>query len=250
VPRAPQPSSGDVAGGRSSNVAQQFGHRRGRPQPRGVAEESPFGAEDDYSCSSQPAGQPSKQQALPKSILKRPSQHVAAAAAGPFHDDVEFLDRVAEAEQRDNEAAALLEQLLELESQTEMIVAAAAQISAEQGLSPRAEETLRDRMLSRVHEQAAALRAQMKVEAPRKFPAHEDEGEERVAGMSTSAGWRAGATGGPPQMYGDMRVEHHGAPHPRGDRHLQSESRIVFGGTPGGLYPRSDSMIRGKFPGY
>ena len=33
-------------------------------------------------------------------------------------------------------------------------------------------------------------------------------------------------------------------------RHLQTESKVVLGGGPAGLYPRAPSMIRGKFPGY
>lgn len=75
-----------------------------------------------------------------------------------------------------------------------------------------------------------------------------------AAGASSSEAWRSstnymahGAEG-----YGDFRSEHlalQSAAKAQA-RNLQPESNVVFGGDAGGLYPRSPSMIRGKYPGY
>ena len=84
-----------------------------------------------------------------------------------------------------------------------------------------------------------------------------------AAGERSSHAWRSShnymANGA--ESYGDFRSEHlalqanmkarAAAPSPQQSRrHLQSESKVVLGGNPGGLYPHSPSMIRGKHPGY
>ena len=71
-----------------------------------------------------------------------------------------------------------------------------------------------------------------------------------AAGQRSSAGWRAGNELGGGSIANEFRLEHHQMSHPDGHRHLHTESKVSFGGNPAGLYPRSNSMIRGKFPGY
>ena len=83
-----------------------------------------------------------------------------------------------------------------------------------------------------------------------------------AAGQSSTDAWRCshnymahGAEG-----YGDMRSEHMALTSTRQDgaaqdgqqprRHMLTESKVVFGGDAGGLYPHAPSMIRGKHPGY
>ena len=94
---------------------------------------------------------------------------------------------------------------------------------------------------------------------------HYDDGSKNVgaAGQASSATWRGAhnymANGA--EAYGDFRSEHlalqqssrkaqAAAGSPGAHRHLQTESKVVFSGSPGGLYPGSPSMIKGKFPGY
>ena len=76
---------------------------------------------------------------------------------------------------------------------------------------------------------------------------------ELPAGQATAAGWRSVSSDAGPKQYSALRLEHHhpstDASRPEGHRHLLAESKVVFGGNPGGLYPHSDSWIRGKYPG-
>jgi hypothetical protein len=72
---------------------------------------------------------------------------------GGFDDD--FLSRLGEAEQRDEEDAAYLASLQQqAASDMETVVAAAAQIAAEQGLDIHQEEELCQKLLSRLQQQA------------------------------------------------------------------------------------------------
>ena len=47
-----------------------------------------------------------------------------------------------------------------------------------------------------------------------------------------------------------LRIEHHKYGSPEGRRHMHSESKVSFGGNARILYPSSDVMVRGKYPGY
>ena len=98
--------------------------------------------------------------ATPFSVMGPTGVSPPAGARASERDD--FLERVDEAAARDAAEMRQLQQLLEeLESQAGVIHAAAAQIAAEQRLSRADEQSLRHKMLGRVHEQAEALRTQM-----------------------------------------------------------------------------------------
>ena len=216
----------------------------------------------------------------------------------------------------------------ELEQQTELIEAAAAQIALEQRLGPQAQEALRLKMLERVVESAHELRATMlqrqaDADAASAHAGQKAGGAARPAsaagrlapgmapGMGTLSGilsrasprgevqqqvqplpnpikgrgacnplptgapsdsapfdtsWGAagqaaavgsrsgsGGSGGGgssgtsgAQHAGHLRLEHH-SPSKHGYR---PESQVSFGGPARILYPCSDVMIRGKYPGY
>jgi len=336
-----QPRWGDGAergaGGRSSNARPDgVGHTRGNlrgAQTQPLLEKA--------------AGSRTVDGAFAKFLQRGPKAltqpYAAEVPAAPAREDADFLERVSLAEQRDNEDALLLEQLNELEAQSGLIRAAAAQIAAEEQLEPAQEEVLAQRMVAHISEQAQKLRAQ--IASPRRegtgaarpasqqpSPAatstlsgilspeppgaggvaadgphnpikgrgvcnpnvgfmprsHEATGgiqyfphmggnydkfkDLGAAGEPSPLNWRStinymahGAEG-----YGDFRSEHlalqmntspqaNRPPSPQsggpsgkqpGHRHMQTESNVVFGGNPGGLYPRSPSMVRGKYPGY
>jgi hypothetical protein len=326
------------AGGRSSNARPDgVGHTRGNlrgAQTQPLLEKA--------------AGSRTVEGAFAKFLQRGPKAltqpYAVETPAAPPSDEADFLERVSLAEQRDNDDAILLEQLNELEAQSELIRAAAAQIAAEEQLDPAQEEMLAQRMVAHISEQAQRLRAQMasprregigaarQARQQRPSPAanstlsgilspeppgaggaaadgphnpikgrgmcnpnvdfmpnsHEATGgiqyfphmggnydkfkDLGAAGEPSPQNWRStinymahGAEG-----YGDFRSEHlalqmntspqaNRAPGPQsggpggkppGQRHMQTESKVVFGGNPGGLYPGSPSMIRGKYPGY
>ena len=70
-----------------------------------------------------------------------------------------------------------------------------------------------------------------------------------------AAGWKAGGGGvAGGQHYAQLRLEHYHSPAkqpPIGKlKPYRPESQVSFGGPARILYPSSDVMIRGKFPGY
>lgn len=313
-----------AAGGRSSNSRPDgIGHTRGNL--RG-AHTTPL--------LEKAAGSRAVEGAFAKFLRSGPAAltqpYALQAPAAPSRGDVDFLERVSLAEQRDAEDAVLLEQLQELEAQSGLIAAAAAQIATEEQLDGSQQAALTEKMLAHVSEQAHKLRALLASPRPaegmpprqasrRPSPttasgtlagilsppaAHAgDAAADRprsplkgsgacnptvefepnggfanqllpqmggrsispkqlgAAGATSSDAWRSshnymahGAEG-----YGDFRSEHLALKAsakdqpPRmqtGKRNLQTESKVVFGGNPGGLYPRAPSMIRGKYPGY
>ena len=343
-----------MAGGRPSNARPDgVGHTRGNL--RGA---------DNKPLLEDAAGSRTVEGAFAKFLQRGPAaltqpyalQHEAQAGAEVRHaaaDD--FLERVSMAEQRDAEDKLLLDQLHELEAQSGLIEAAAAQIAREEGLDSTQQAALAYKMLAHVSQQASRLRTLMAQreaasssprqsshrqasnrQASNRFasirqasnrrhanrppdatltgilsqeevsPAHSSSdfgprnpirghgacnpnveygspeyrpnsrdvtggiqimpnmggkhGSSKfadAAGEPSTNGWRSthnymanGAEG-----YGDFRSEHLALraserTNAGGHRHLQTESKVVLGGNPGGLYPRAPSMIRGKFPGY
>jgi hypothetical protein len=341
------------AGGRSSNARPDgVGHTRGNLH----------GAQSRL-LSERAAGTRTVEGAFAKFLERGPKaltqpyalqeQAAGSEARDEGNDDADdFLAELRLAEARDAEDTALLEQLHELEAQSGIIEAAAAQIAAEEQLDAAQQAALAQRMLAHVSEQAHNLRALMAhrevhrealasspsprsrqasnrrhahrppdgtlggilpQERPRSAggstspavgtrhpikghgvcnpnvaygsPEHRPMTRDATdgiqimpnmggthsvpkyvgaAGEPSSAAWRCthnymahGAEG-----YGDLRSEHlarqaserAAARGPNAQsgpaRHLQTESKVVLGGGPAGLYPRAPSMIRGKFPGY
>jgi len=318
-----------AAGGRSSNARPDgIGHTRGNLHG---AHTTPL--------LEKAAGSRTVEGAFAKFLRNGPAaltqQFALPVPIVPSHEDADFLERVHLAETRDAEDAVLLKQLQELEAQSGLIEAAAAQIAAEEQLDPAQQAALTEKMLAHVSEQAHKLRTLLL--SPRQTPRQMDGAQPRPANQrrqspTTATGTLAGILApGPPQAgeaaaegprspikgqgvcnplvqyspndgfgiqympqmggtsispkqlgaagaasseawrsshnymahgaegYGDFRSEHlalkasskgQETRMQSGQRNLQTESKVVFGGNPGGLYPRSPSMIRGKYPGY
>ena len=99
-----------------------------------------------------------------------------------------FLDRLDEAELRDEEEAVHLQQLQRAAEDDEMIRAAAAQIAAEQGLGPDEQRALEQTLAARLQQQAQQAQwEQQQAEA---------EAEAEAAEGGEEQGWGVGAPGG------------------------------------------------------
>ena len=272
-----------AAGGRSGNAHMDGLHAGGRaprsgPQKAGSPSFHSSGVAAAFTTMG-PTG------AKPAASPSTPSQQYDGFGGGGGGGGEAFsLESVEAAAARDDESDELLSQLQELESQEELLEAAAIQLAREQGLSQQGYEALRTKMMERIFTAADELRATLaakqqhgappppglgtlngilsrasprgvdRAELPNPVkgkgayhPSNEMSGQ-WVGASSAAAGiseQRIKAS-----MSTQFRLEHHVTRNPEGHRDLNNQSQITFGGNARTLYPHADVYHRGKPPGY